>query len=87
MLSMTGYGQARRETDGRIMTAEVRCVNHRFLDLGLRLPRALTALESLTRQLAGEKLVRGHADITVTYLNKGFFQPDDSGKGLCHVKR
>ena len=69
MLSMTGYGQARREADGRIMTAEVRCVNHRFLDLGLRLPRALTALESLTRQLAGEQLIRGHADITVTYLN------------------
>ena len=69
MLSMTGYGQARREADGRIMTAEVRCVNHRFLDLGLRLPRALNALEGLTRQLAGEQLVRGHADITVTYLN------------------
>ena len=69
MLSMTGYGQARREADGRIMTAEVRCVNHRFLDLGLRLPRTLTALESLTRQLAGEQLVRGHADITVTYQN------------------
>lgn len=69
MLSMTGYGQARREADGRIMTAEVRCVNHRFLDLGLRLPRTLNALEGLTRQLAGEQLVRGHADITVTYLN------------------
>ena len=69
MLSMTGYGQARHESDGRIMTAEVRCVNHRFLDLGLRLPRALTALESLTRQLAGDMLIRGHADITVTYQN------------------
>ena len=69
MLSMTGYGQARREADGRIMTAEVRCVNHRFLDLSLRLPRTLNALEGLTRQLAGEQLVRGHADITVTYLN------------------
>ena len=69
MLSMTGYGQARREADGRIMTAEVRCVNHRFLDLGLRLPRTLNALEGLTRQLAGEQLTRGHADITVTYLN------------------
>ena len=69
MLSMTGYGQARREADGRIMTAEVRCVNHRFLDLGLRLPRTLNALEGLTRQLAGEMLTRGHADITVTYLN------------------
>ena len=69
MLSMTGYGQARRERDGRIMTAEVRCVNHRFLDLGLRLPRTLNALETLTRQLAGDKLTRGHADITVTYQN------------------
>ena len=69
MLSMTGYGQARREADGRIMTAEVRCVNHRFLDLGLRLPRTLNALESLTRQLAGEQLIRGHADISVTYQN------------------
>ena len=69
MLSMTGYGQAVRESDGRTMTAEVRCVNHRFLDLGLRLPRALSALETTTRQLAGEMLVRGHADITVTYQN------------------
>ena len=69
MLSMTGYGQARRERDGRIMTAEVRCVNHRFLDLGLRLPRTLNALETLTRRLAGDKLTRGHADITVTYQN------------------
>ena len=69
MLSMTGYGRSSRETDGRSMTVEVRCVNHRFLDLGLRLPRVLNCQETLVRKLASDQLVRGHADISVTYSN------------------
>ena len=66
---MTGYGQSVLEKDGRKITVEVRCVNHRFLDLGLRLPRALNAMEASVRKAADARLIRGHADITVTYAN------------------
>ncbi len=69
MQSMTGYGQAGKSADGRSVTVEVRCVNHRFLDLHLRLPRVLNAEEAFIRETAKEQLVRGHADISVTYLN------------------
>jgi len=70
MLSMTGYGQAVRERDGRELAVEVRCVNHRYLDLNIRAPRAVSFLEDRVRALAAQRLERGHADITVTYRNK-----------------
>ena len=38
MLSMTGYGRAMREMDGRQLTIELKSVNHRFLDLSFRCP-------------------------------------------------
>ncbi len=66
---MTGYGHAGRAEDGRQINVEVRCVNHRFLDLSLRLPRTMNAQEAFIRAAAGERLTRGHADISVTYLN------------------
>ena len=45
MLSMTGYGRAMREVDGRTLTIELKSVNHRFLDLAFRMPRNLMFLE------------------------------------------
>ena len=39
MLSMTGYGRAFVEIEGRQMTVEVKSVNHRFLDIAFRMPR------------------------------------------------
>ena len=45
MRSMTGYGRASLERDGRELTLELKTVNHRFLDLNIRLPRALLFLE------------------------------------------
>lgn len=67
--SMTGYGRAVAQADGREMVVEVRTVNHRFLDLSLRLPRGLNFLENDVRVQAAENLCRGHADITLTYRN------------------
>ena len=37
--SMTGYGRGSASIDGREMTVELKSVNHRYLDLGMRLPR------------------------------------------------
>lgn len=69
MLSMTGYGRAARETDGRQMTIELKSVNHRFLDLAFRMPRNLMFLEDAARRAIGVRLSRGHVDVFVTYRN------------------
>ena len=69
MLSMTGYGRATREMDGRQMTIELKSVNHRFLDVAFRMPRNLLFLEEAARKAIGARLSRGHVDVFVTYKN------------------
>lgn len=69
MLSMTGYGRAMRETDGRQLTIELKSVNHRFLDLAFRMPRNLMFLEDDARKLISSRLARGHVDVFMTYRN------------------
>lgn len=69
MLSMTGYGRATCETDGRQLTIELKSVNHRFLDLSFRMPRNLMFLEDDARRAIAGKLARGHVDVFMTYRN------------------
>lgn len=69
MLSMTGYGRAMRDVDGRQLTIELKSVNHRFLDLSFRMPRNLMFLEDDARKLIGARLARGHVDVFMTYRN------------------
>ena len=69
MLSMTGYGRAFVEIEGRQMTVEVKSVNHRFLDLSFRMPRNLMFVEDGARKVLSERLSRGHVDVFVTYRN------------------
>lgn len=69
MLSMTGYGRATADRDGRQLTVELKSVNHRFLDLAFRMPRNLAFLEEDARKALGSRLARGHVDVFVTYRN------------------
>ena len=69
MRSMTGYGRRFIARDGREMTVEIKTVNHRFLDLSCRLPRALSFAEDAVRKQMSSSLRRGHADVNVTYQN------------------
>ena len=69
MLSMTGYGRAFREIDGRQLTIELKSVNHRFLDLSFRMPRNLMFVEEAARRAIGARLSRGHVDVFATYRN------------------
>jgi uncharacterized protein (TIGR00255 family) len=65
--SMTGF--ARQEASGAYGTliCEIRSVNHRFLDLSLRLPDSCRALEPEMRQLLSAQLRRGKVDCTVSH--------------------
>ncbi len=69
MYSMTGYGKGAASDSGRSITIELKSVNHRFLDLGFRLPRHLMFLEDTIRTALSSQLARGHVDIYVNYLN------------------
>ncbi len=69
MRSMTGYGRRQFQADGREMTVEVKTVNHRFLDIGFRMPRNLSFLEEPIRIQLSAALKRGHADVFLNYRN------------------
>ena len=56
---MTGFGQAHRDTDRYTLTVELRSLNSKTLDLGLRLPRVLQAHELDIRQQLTKSLLRG----------------------------
>ena len=71
MRSMTGCGTGRIRQDGWEVTAEIRTVNHRFLDISLRLPRNLVFLEQVIRSGIGARIRRGHADVFLTVRNTG----------------
>jgi uncharacterized protein (TIGR00255 family) len=65
--SMTGYAQTRLIENGWSLRVSVRSVNHRFLDLHLRVPDGFEPIEPRIRQIVRERVRRGHLDVTVHY--------------------
>jgi uncharacterized protein (TIGR00255 family) len=63
--SMTGYAQAHGELHGWAVRVSVKSVNHRFLDLKLRMPEGFDLYELRLRQIVREKIHRGHVEVTV----------------------
>ena len=64
--SMTGFGRASFEVDGAHFDVEVRTLNHRFLDVGVRLPRFLASHEADLRALVQARFSRGKSDVSVS---------------------
>lgn len=69
MKSMTGYGKGMASIDGRELTIELKSVNHRFLDIGMRVPRILSCTEDVVRHTLSDRLSRGHVDVFFNYRN------------------
>lgn len=65
MRSMTGYGRCQMQANAWEITVELRAVNHRYLDIAMRLPRNLLFLEDGVRK-GLQQLVRGHVDVFIT---------------------
>ncbi len=63
--SMTGYGQARREEDGRVLAAEVRSVNSRYFKLSSRLPHEFDPFEHDFEKRVRSRVARGSVDLTI----------------------
>lgn len=62
---MTGCGRGQVIQDGLELTLELKSVNHRFLDISLRLPRNLQFLEEMIRSEIGQKARRGHFEVFI----------------------
>ncbi len=64
--SMTGYGRAESTGARTILTVECKSVNHRHLDVSLKLPRVLVAFEADARRLIQASVQRGRVDVSTT---------------------
>ncbi|GAW93949.1 YicC/YloC family endoribonuclease [Calderihabitans maritimus] len=76
--SMTGYGQGQASGEGKNLNVEIRTVNHRFLDLVIRMPRQYLPLEERIKEIIKEKIFRGRVDV--------YFQVEDKGEKKRKVK-
>lgn len=68
--SMTGYGRVKVENDLREITVELRSVNHRYLDLNIKVPRIYGYLEDVVSKQAQAAIARGKVDIFVSVRAK-----------------
>src|SRR3974390_1969241 len=70
--SMTGYAQVKEHvSDEPTITLSLKSVNHRFLDLHLRIPGELDAVEMKVRRVLKERLHRGHIEVTLAIERVG----------------
>lgn len=66
MRSMTAYGRGHSSKEGISLTAEVKTVNHRYLDVSVRLPKSLLSLEVPLRKRLTERFTRGRVDLSIS---------------------
>ena len=71
MRSMTGWGRGHVTDEIWDVTADIRSVNHRFLDISARLPNDLLFLHDVIRKEAGQRLKRGHLDVALSVKKIG----------------
>lgn len=71
ILSMTGYAAASAELDSGSLTLELRAVNHRYLDIQLRMPDELRSVEGALREAITAQLQRGKVDCRINYAARG----------------
>ena len=65
--SMTGFGRSEVEDGARKFTVEIKSVNHRYLDITLKMPKKLNFFEASIRNLLKEYIQRGKVDVYITY--------------------
>lgn len=67
--SMTGYGKGSLNLEGREYQIEIKSVNHRYLDINIKMPRTLSYLEETVKKEISEQIKRGKIDVFVTFEN------------------
>lgn len=75
--SMTGFGRAKHENEGRTFTVEIKSVNHKYTDINIRMPRFLNSIEDKIRKKINTVISRGKIDVFITITSLG-----DTGKTI-----
>ena len=76
--SMTGFGRGEFADEISKVTVEIRTVNHRYLDISVKMPRRYAFAEEVIKAAVKEKLYRGKAEVSVSVDNVG--QSDSAEK-------
>ena len=75
MQSMTGFSRASGENEHLRLEVTIRTVNHRHLDINVRVPEELREQESQLRQVVAERLTRGRVEVRIDALYLNSTQP------------
>lgn len=67
--SMTGYGKANLSKDKKEYQVEIKSVNHRYLDICVKMPRVLSYLEDEVKKQISSQIKRGKVDVFITFEN------------------
>lgn len=67
--SMTGFGRAEEITDDYKLSVEIKSVNHRYLDLNIKMPRRFFPFEAEIRNIIKKYVSRGKVDLFINYLD------------------
>ena len=67
--SMTGYGKQSLSIEKREYQVEIKSVNHRYLDINIKMPKTLSYLEDTIKKEISEKIKRGKIDVFITFEN------------------
>ena len=67
--SMTGFGKNNLAINDRNYQVEIRSVNHRYLDINIKMPRQLTYLEEIIKKAISTKVKRGKIDVSISFEN------------------
>ena len=90
--SMTGFGRCEVTEGNRKYTVEIKSVNHRYLDVNIKMPKSLNFFESTIRTLLKEYMERGKVDLYITYEDfseERFslkYNEELAGEYLAHLK-
>lgn len=76
--SMTGFGRCEVAENNRRFTVEIKAVNHRYLDVNIKIPKALNYFESAVRSELKRYISRGKVDVFITY--------EDLSEHTCKVR-
>ena len=67
--SMTGYGKSNMSKNLREYQIEIKSVNHRYLDVSIKMPKSLSYLEEEIKRIVSSNVNRGKIDVFVTFNN------------------
>lgn len=71
ILSMTGYANTSADLTGGSLSLELRAVNHRYLDIQMRMPDELRGFEGAMREYISAQLQRGKVECRINYASRG----------------